>query len=366
MSALLEVRGLAKEFPIRSRFLRRRLGEVAAVAGVDLDVAAGETVALVGESGSGKSTLGRMIVRLVEPSRGTIRFRGENLLALAGRDLRRARRHFQVVFQDPYGALNPRLRIGDALFEPLLVHGMASRKDRVARVEALLAEVGMPAEAAERYPHELSGGQRQRIGIARALAPQPDFLVADEPVSALDLSVRAQIVNLLAGLQKSRGIAILFIAHDLALVEQIADRIAVLYLGRIVEEGPAAALLARPLHPYTASLLAAVPRVRRPGDARRTARSRRSASRRALRTPRQAVLSTRAVPSPGNAAGANDRCSRQAGRAGGSPATTPQGPKQAGFRPPRMELFRHTDVETCDVNFANGEDTHDDSDASEE
>jgi oligopeptide transport system ATP-binding protein len=270
MSALLEVRGLVREFPIRSRFLRRRLGEVVAVAGVDLDVAAGETVALVGESGSGKSTLGRMIVRLVEPSRGTIRFRGENLLALAGRDLRRARRHFQVVFQDPYGALNPRMRIGDALFEPLLVHGLASRKDRVARVEALLAEVGMPAEAAERFPHELSGGQRQRIGIARALAPQPDFLVADEPVSALDLSVRAQIVNLLAGLQKSRGIAILFIAHDLALVEQIADRIAVLYLGRIVEEGPAAALLARPLHPYTASLLAAVPRVRRPGDARRT------------------------------------------------------------------------------------------------
>ncbi len=268
MSALLEVRGLAKEFPIRSPFLRRRLGGVAAVAGVDLDIAAGETVALVGESGSGKSTLGRMIVRLIEPTRGAIRFRGENLLALAGRDLRRARRHFQVVFQDPYGSLNPRMRIGDALFEPLLVHGMASRKNREARVSALLAEVGMPGETAGRYPHELSGGQRQRIGIARALAPQPDLLVADEPVSALDLSVRAQIVNLLANLQKSRGIAILFIAHDLALVEQIADRIAVLYLGRIVEEGPAAALLARPLHPYTASLIAAVPRVRRAGDAR--------------------------------------------------------------------------------------------------
>ncbi len=269
MSALLELRDLTKEFPIRSPFLRRRLGAVAAVNSVDLDVAAGETVALVGESGSGKSTLGRLIVRLIEPTRGEIRFRGENLLTLSGRELRRARRHFQVVFQDPYGSLNPRMRIGDALFEPLLVHGMAGREERAARVAAMLAEVGLPAEAAGRYPHEFSGGQRQRIGIARALAPQPDLLVADEPVSALDLSVRAQIVNLLANLQKSRGIAMLFIAHDLALVEQIADRIAVLYLGRIVEEGPAAALLGTPLHPYTASLLAAVPRVRPAGEARR-------------------------------------------------------------------------------------------------
>ena len=269
MSALLELRDLTKEFPIRSPFLRRRLGAVVAVAGVDLDVAAGETVALVGESGSGKSTLGRLIVRLLEPTRGTIRFRGQDLLALEGRALRQARRHFQVVFQDPYGSLNPRMRIGDALFEPLLVHGLAGRRERAARVAAMLAEVGLPAEAAGRYPHEFSGGQRQRIGIARALAPQPDLLVADEPVSALDLSVRAQIVNLLANLQKSRGIAMLFIAHDLALVEQIADRIAVLYLGRIVEEGPAAALLGAPLHPYTASLIAAVPRVRPAGEARR-------------------------------------------------------------------------------------------------
>jgi len=271
MSALLELRGLAKEFPIRSPFLRRRLGAVAAVAGVDLDIAAGETVALVGESGSGKSTLGRMIVRLIEPTRGEIRFRGEDLLQLGARDLRRARRHFQVVFQDPYGSLNPRMRIGEALFEPLLVHGLApgaSRAERAERVRAMLAEVGLPAEAAGRYPHEFSGGQRQRIGIARALAPGPDLLVADEPVSALDLSVRAQIVNLLANLQRSRGIAMLFIAHDLALVEQIADRVAVLYLGRIVEEGPAAELLARPLHPYTTSLIAAVPRVRGAGEAK--------------------------------------------------------------------------------------------------
>ncbi|MEO8198852.1 MAG: ABC transporter ATP-binding protein [Thermoanaerobaculia bacterium] len=269
MSMLLELRDLTKEFPIRSPFLRRRLGAVAAVTGVDLDVAAGETVALVGESGSGKSTLGRMIVRLMEPTRGAIRFRGENLLTLGDRELRQARRHFQVVFQDPYGSLNPRMRIGEAIFEPLLVHGMARRAERAARVAAMLAEVGLPAEAAGRFPHEFSGGQRQRIGIARALAPQPELLVADEPVSALDLSVRAQIINLLANLQKSRGIAMLFIAHDLALVEQIADRIAVLYLGRIVEEGPAGELLGAPLHPYTASLIAAVPRVRKAGDVRR-------------------------------------------------------------------------------------------------
>ena len=271
MSELLELRGLTKEFPIRSAFLRRRLGTVTAVAGVDLDIAAGETVALVGESGSGKSTLGRMIVRLSEPTSGSIRFGGEDLLALAAGDLRRARRRFQVVFQDPYGSLNPRMRIGDALLEPLLVHGLVDRRDRAARrarVEAMLDEVGLPREAAGRYPHEFSGGQRQRIGIARALAPQPELLVADEPVSALDLSVRAQIVNLLANLQASRGIAMLFIAHDLAVVEQIADRIAVLYLGRIVEQGPAAEVLRAPLHPYTASLIAAVPRVRAAGVAR--------------------------------------------------------------------------------------------------
>ncbi|MEO8277390.1 MAG: oligopeptide/dipeptide ABC transporter ATP-binding protein [Thermoanaerobaculia bacterium] len=275
MSALLEVRGLTREFPIFSPFLRRKLGAVRAVDGVDLDVAAGETVALVGESGSGKSTLGRMIVRLSEPDAGEIRFRGQDLLTLAPRELRRARRHFQIVFQDPYGSLNPRLRIGPALLEPLLIHGLLGsrgaegRREGKSRVAAMLAEVGMPAEAAERFPHEFSGGQRQRICIARSLASKPDLLVADEPVSALDLSVRAQIVNLLADLQRERGIALLFVAHDLALVEQIADRIVVLYLGRIVEEGPTSSVLGRPQHPYTAGLIAAVPRVRMSGDRRR-------------------------------------------------------------------------------------------------
>lgn len=269
MTALLELSGLRKEYPILSPVLRRRTGTVVAVDSVDLAVGAGETVALVGESGSGKSTLGRLAVRLVEPTRGEIRFRDEDLLALPPRALRRARRGFQIVFQDPYSSLNPRMRVGDAIFEPLLVHGLAKRSERQERVARLLAEVGLPAEAAERYPHEFSGGQRQRIGIARALAPEPDLLVADEPVSALDLSVRAQIVNLLADLQAKRGISLLFIAHDLALVEQIADRIAVLYLGRIVELGTTAPLLAAAAHPYTASLLAAVPRVGSGAAARR-------------------------------------------------------------------------------------------------
>jgi ABC-type oligopeptide transport system ATPase subunit len=370
VSALLELRGLSKEFPILSPFLRRRLGTVAAVADVDLELGAGETVALVGESGSGKSTLGRMIVRLIEPTSGAIRFRGEDLLALSARDLRRARRHFQVVFQDPYGSLNPRMRIGDALFEPLLVHGLATKNDRSSRVAAMLAEVGMPAEAAGRYPHEFSGGQRQRIGIARALASRPAFLVADEPVSALDLSVRAQIVNLLANLQRDRGIAMLFIAHDLALVEQIADRIAVLYLGRIVEQGPAATLLADPLHPYTASLIAAVPRAPR---GRRSPKLRRAPCRRAAerlgsaaRLPFPPALRRRqgAVPE-------RTTCARR-GRRG--PSGRLSLPKRGR---PRSDLGAEicgrgwnfsvrTDVENCDANFANGEDTHDDSSAREE
>jgi peptide/nickel transport system ATP-binding protein len=256
---LLEVRGLRTEYPVRSGILRRRVGAVRAVDGVDLEVRAGETVALVGESGSGKTTLARSILRLVEPCAGEIRFRGEELRSLRPAELRRRRKGFQMVFQDPWSALNPRMRVAEALFEPLLVHGLAPRSEKRARVARMLDEVGLPEEAAGRYPHEFSGGQRQRIGIARALATQPELLVADEPVSALDVSVRAQVINLLADLQSRRDLGMLFIGHDLAVVEQLADRVLVLYLGRVVEAGPAAALLARPLHPYTVALRSAVP-----------------------------------------------------------------------------------------------------------
>jgi peptide/nickel transport system ATP-binding protein len=256
---LLEVRGLRTEYPVRSGVLRRRVGAVRAVDGVDLDVHAGETVALVGESGSGKTTLARSILRLIEPCAGQVRFRGEDLLALGPADLRRRRRGFQMVFQDPWSALNPRMRVGEALFEPLLVHGLARRAEQGARVARMLEEVGLPDEAARRYPHEFSGGQRQRIGIARALATEPELLVADEPVSALDVSVRAQVINLLAELQARRGLGMLFIGHDLAVVEQLADRVLVLYLGRVVEAASAADLLAYPLHPYTVALRSAVP-----------------------------------------------------------------------------------------------------------
>jgi peptide/nickel transport system ATP-binding protein len=257
---LLSIRGLRTEYPIFSGLLRRRVGSVRAVDGVDLDVRTGETVALVGESGSGKTTLARSALRLVEPVAGSVRFRGEDLLTLSERQLRRRRRAFQMVFQDPWSSLNPRLRVADALFEPMLVHRLAQRHERDARVARMLEEVGLSADLGSRYPHEFSGGQRQRIGIARALATDPELLVADEPVSALDVSVRAQVINLLARLQARRGLALLFIGHDLAVVEQIADRIAVLYLGRVVEEGGAAEVLARPLHPYTAALRSAVPR----------------------------------------------------------------------------------------------------------
>ena len=257
--ALLEVRALRKEFPILSGLLRRRIGTVTALDGVDLDVAPAETLALVGESGSGKTTLGRSLLRLIEPTSGSVRFRGEDLLALAPSALRARRRAIQMVFQDPYTSLNPRLRIGKAVAEPMEVHALAPKGELAARAGRLLEEVGLPADAAERYPHEFSGGQRQRIGIARALATGPELLVADEPVSALDVSVRAQVVNLLLELRERRGLAILFIAHDLALVGRIADRVAVMYLGKIVEEGETAALLADPLHPYTVALLSAVP-----------------------------------------------------------------------------------------------------------
>jgi oligopeptide/dipeptide ABC transporter ATP-binding protein len=258
---LVEARNLTKRFERRSGLLGRGTNSIHAVNGVDLDVAPGETVGLVGESGSGKSTLGRMLIRLIEPDAGEIRFDGTDLLTLAPRELRALRRNFQIVFQDPYGSLNPRMRVGTAIGEPLVIHGLvAGKRARSERVAELLEQVGLDPASADRYPHEFSGGQRQRIGIARAIACAPRFIVADEPVSALDPPVQAQIVNLMLDLQERLGLAYLFIAHDLTVVERISDRVAVMYLGKIVEEAPAAELYARPLHPYTKALLASSPR----------------------------------------------------------------------------------------------------------
>ena len=259
MSALLSIHGLRKEYPVRRGFLLRRQGTVHALAGVDLIVARGECLALVGESGSGKTTLGRCALRLIEPTAGRIVFDGEDLLALSGGELRRRRRRFQMVFQDPFGSLDPRQRIQSVVAEPLEIHSALGRAERAARVRELLAIVGLGPELANRFPHELSGGQRQRVGIARALAPEPDLLVADEPVSSLDVSVRGQILDLLTGLRGRLRLTMLLIAHDMAAVERLADRVAVMYLGRIVELAPSAALFGRPLHPYTVSLLSAVP-----------------------------------------------------------------------------------------------------------
>jgi oligopeptide/dipeptide ABC transporter ATP-binding protein len=258
-SPLLQVRDLTKHFPIRSGILQRVTGQVRAVDGVSFDIRAGETLALVGESGSGKTTTGRAVLRLIEPTAGAIHFDGVDLRSLRGETLRRMRRRMQIVFQDPYGSLNPRMAIGAAIREGLIVHRIAEGAEADRRVARLLEEVGLQPEFASRYPHEFSGGQRQRIGIARALAVEPAFIVCDEPVSALDVSVQAQVINLLRDLQRDRGLAYLFIAHDLAVVSHIADRVAVMYLGRIVELAPRASLFAMPTMPYTQALLSAVP-----------------------------------------------------------------------------------------------------------
>ena len=260
MSApLLQVRGLCKEFPIRSGILNRVHGSVRAVTNVTFDVAAGETLAVVGESGCGKTTTGRCILRLIEPTAGTIEFDGTDLRAVTGAALRAMRRHIQLVFQDPYASLNPRMTIGDTVKEGLIIHQLAEGAAADRRVQSLLEEVGLRPEWARRFPHEFSGGQRQRVGIARALAVVPKFIVLDEPVSALDVSVQAQVINLLQDLQRDRGLTYLFIAHDLGVVEHIATRVAVMYLGRIVEMASADTLFAAPIMPYTQALLSAIP-----------------------------------------------------------------------------------------------------------
>ena len=261
MTALIEVDGLAKHYPQRGASVR-------AVDGVSFAVAGRETLGLVGESGCGKSTVGRAVLRLVEPTAGRVRFDGVEVLEQPPRAMRALRRHMQIIFQDPYSSLNPRLTVAQTLEEPLLVHGAPTRAERREAVAEALALVGLKPEHRDRFPHEFSGGQRQRVGIARALILRPRFVVADEAVSALDVSVQAQILNLLVDLQRDLGVAFLFISHDLSVVEYIADRVGVMYLGRIVETAPREALWRSPLHPYTRALFDAVPDIERPGRAR--------------------------------------------------------------------------------------------------
>jgi oligopeptide/dipeptide ABC transporter ATP-binding protein len=256
---VLEVRDLKKHFPVKKGLLRRTVGQVYAVDGVTFTVNAGETLGLVGESGCGKTTAGRAAMRLVEPTSGSIKVEGKEIIGLSKSELRPYRREMQIIFQDPFSSLNPRMTAGDIVGEPLLVHGVANKKEREEQVSALFARVGLRPAQMKNYPHQFSGGQRQRIGIARALALGPKLIVGDEPVSALDVSIQAQVINLLMDLQRERGLSYLFISHNLAVVEHISHQIAVMYLGRIVEYADTRSIFTNAQHPYTEALLSAVP-----------------------------------------------------------------------------------------------------------
>ncbi len=256
---LLEVKELKKYFALRGGLFSKAVSYVRAVDGVSFHIRQGETLGLVGESGSGKSTTGRAILRLIEPTSGEVYFKGQDVLKLEKGELRTLRRQMQIIFQDPYASLNPRMTVGSIVGEPLTIHKIGSRSDRAGRVEAILQRVGLSAEHMRRYPHEFSGGQRQRIGIARALALQPDLIIGDEPVSALDVSIQAQVINLLQDLQREYGLTYLIIAHDLNVIRHISHRIAVMYLGKIMEVADSESLYRSPQHPYTEALLSAVP-----------------------------------------------------------------------------------------------------------
>jgi oligopeptide/dipeptide ABC transporter ATP-binding protein len=256
---ILSIRELRKYYPIHGGIFGGKVGDVRAVDGVTLSIAAGETLGLVGESGCGKSTLGRTVIRLEDPTDGQVFFEGRDMAHASRQELFRLRRDMQIIFQDPYSSLNPRITVGEIVREPLIVHRMGAREQQIEKVRALLETVGLTRDMLDRYPHEFSGGQRQRIGIARALALEPKLVIADEPVSALDVSVQSQVLNLMLRLQREMGLTYLFISHDLSVVEHVSDTIAVMYLGRIVEKGPAARIFERPAHPYTRALINAIP-----------------------------------------------------------------------------------------------------------